>query len=61
VQRTEVGLPRMRNLNKKLLTEIKEVLASHGLMLGMRLEGWPPVGLGQREERENVSSGQRLR
>jgi DNA-directed RNA polymerase subunit alpha len=45
VQRTEVELLRTPNLGKKSLTEIKEVLQSHGLMLGMRLEGWPPVGL----------------
>jgi hypothetical protein len=26
------------------------VLQSHGLMLGMRLEGWPPAGLRHDEE-----------
>ena len=36
---------RTPNLGKKSLTEIKEVLQSHGLMLGMRLDGWPPSGL----------------
>ncbi len=45
VQRTEVELLRTPNLGKKSLTEIKEVLESHGLALGMRLEGWPPAGL----------------
>jgi DNA-directed RNA polymerase subunit alpha len=45
VQRTEVELLRTPNLGKKSLTEIKEVLQGHGLMLGMRLEGWPPAGL----------------
>jgi DNA-directed RNA polymerase subunit alpha len=45
VQRTEVELLRTPNLGKKSLTEIKEVLQSHGLMLGMRLDGWPPPGL----------------
>src|SRR6185436_14676561 len=45
VQRTEVELLRTPNLGKKSLTEIKEVLESHGLSLGMRVEGWPPVGL----------------
>ena len=45
VQRTEVELLRTPNLGKKSLTEIKEVLQSHGLMLGMRLDGWPPAGL----------------
>ncbi|CAL1241226.1 protein of unknown function [Candidatus Methylocalor cossyra] len=33
------------NLGKKSLTEIKDVLASKGLSLGMRLENWPPEGL----------------
>jgi DNA-directed RNA polymerase subunit alpha len=45
VQRTEVELLRTPNLGKKSLTEIKEVLESHGLALGMRLEGWPPAAL----------------
>ncbi len=45
VQRTEVELLRTPNLGKKSLTEIKEVLESHGLALGMRVEGWPPAGL----------------
>jgi DNA-directed RNA polymerase subunit alpha len=52
VQRTEVELLRTPNLGKKSLTEIKEVLQSHGLMLGMRLEGWPPVGLKHNEDRD---------
>lgn len=45
VQRAEVELLRTPNLGKKSLTEIKEVLASHGLSLGMRLENWPPASL----------------
>mgnify|MGYP005839361795 CR=1 FL=1 len=45
VQRTEVELLKTPNLGKKSLTEIKDVLASKGLSLGMRLESWPPVGL----------------
>ena len=51
VQRTEVELLRTPNLGKKSLTEIKEVLQSHGLMLGMRLDGWPPTSLRHEEER----------
>jgi DNA-directed RNA polymerase subunit alpha len=51
VQRTEVELLRTPNLGKKSLTEIKEVLQSHGLMLGMRLDGWPPSGLRHDEDR----------
>ncbi len=45
IQRTEVELLKTPNLGKKSLTEIKDVLASNGLSLGMRLENWPPVGL----------------
>ena len=52
VQRTEVELLRTPNLGKKSLTEIKEVLESHGLALGMRLDNWPPAGLrGEDEQR----------
>lgn len=45
VQRTEVELLRTPNLGKKSLTEIKDILASQGLSLGMRLENWPPAEL----------------
>lgn len=38
IQRTEVELLKTPNLGKKSLTEIKDVLASKGLSLGMRLE-----------------------
>jgi DNA-directed RNA polymerase subunit alpha len=45
VQRTEVELLKTPNLGKKSLTEIKDVLFSRGLSLGMKLENWPPAGL----------------
>jgi len=45
IQRTETELLKTPNLGKKSLTEIKDVLASRGLSLGMRLENWPPPGL----------------
>lgn len=45
VQRTEVELLKTPNLGKKSLTEIKDVLASKGLSLGMRLESWPPASI----------------
>ena len=45
VQRAEVELLKTPNLGKKSLTEIKDVLASRGLSLGMRLENWPPASL----------------
>ena len=45
IRRTEVELLKTPNLGKKSLTEIKDVLASRGLSLGMRLENWPPSSL----------------
>ncbi len=45
IQRTEVDLLKTPNLGRKSLTEIKDVLASRGLSLGMRLENWPPASL----------------
>ncbi len=45
IQRTEVELLKTPNLGKKSLTEIKDVLATRGLSLGMRLENWPPEGM----------------
>ncbi|GIX22346.1 MAG: DNA-directed RNA polymerase subunit alpha [Gammaproteobacteria bacterium] len=49
IQKTEVELLRTPNLGKKSLTEIKDVLANHGLSLGMRLENWPPPGLERKQ------------
>ena len=54
VQRTEVELLRTPNLGKKSLTEIKEVLESHGLTLGMRIDNWPPPGLKRDDERDGI-------
>lgn len=45
IQRTENELLKAPNLGRKSLNEIKDVLASRGLTLGMKLENWPPVGL----------------
>ncbi|MDD2166754.1 DNA-directed RNA polymerase subunit alpha [Glaesserella parasuis] len=47
VQRTEVELLKTPNLGKKSLTEIKDVLASRGLSLGMSLENWPPASIAE--------------
>src|SRR5690554_873764 len=52
IQRTEVELLKTPNLGKKSLTEIKDVLASRGLSLGLRLENWPPASL-RTEEKSN--------
>ncbi len=45
IQRTEAELLKTPNLGKKSLTEIKDVLATRGLSLGLRLENWPPSSL----------------
>lgn len=45
IQRTEAELLRTPNLGRKSLNEIKEVLASRDLSLGMKLENWPPPNL----------------
>jgi len=45
IQRSETELLKTPNLGRKSLNEIKEVLATRGLTLGMKLENWPPVGL----------------
>ncbi len=50
IQCTEVELLKTPNLGKKSLTEIKSVLATKGLSLGLRLENWPPASL--KEQRE---------
>lgn len=45
IQRAETDLLKTPNLGKKSLTEIKDMLASKGLSLGIRLENWPPSSL----------------
>ena len=52
IQCTEVELLKTPNLGKKSLTEIKSVLATKGLSLGMRLENWPPASL--KEQKESI-------
>ena len=46
-------------LGMKSLTEIKDVLATKGLSLGMRLENWPPASLSAKEQETSalISSG----
>jgi DNA-directed RNA polymerase subunit alpha len=45
VQRLEVELLKTPNLGKKSLTEIKDVLASRDLLLGQKIENWPPASI----------------
>ena len=42
VQKSEQEMLRTPNFGRKSLNEIKEVLASMGLSLGMTVPGWPP-------------------
>ena len=45
VQKTEAEMLRTPNFGRKSLNEIKEVLASMGLRLGMEISGWPPENI----------------
>ena len=42
VQKTEAEMLKTKNFGRKSLKEIKEILATMGLSLGMKLEGWNP-------------------
>jgi DNA-directed RNA polymerase subunit alpha len=53
IQRTETELLKTPNLGRKSLNEIKEVLASRGLTLGMKLESWPPSTLDKGKKESN--------
>lgn len=56
IQRSEFELLKTPNLGKKSLTEIKDVLAQHGLSLGMKLENWPPASLRDRDKPTEMGS-----
>ncbi|HFL8794955.1 MAG TPA: DNA-directed RNA polymerase subunit alpha [Candidatus Azosocius sp. HAIN] len=43
VQKTEIELLRTPNLGKKSLTEIKDILVSKGLSLGMHIDDWDDI------------------
>ena len=45
VQKSEQEMLRTPNFGRKSLNEIKEVLASMGLSLGMNVPGWPPENI----------------
>jgi DNA-directed RNA polymerase subunit alpha len=45
VQKTEQEMLRTPNFGRKSLNEIKEVLASMGLGLGLTVTGWPPENI----------------
>lgn len=50
VQRTEPDLLKTPNLGKKSLTEIKNVLAAHGLSLGTKIEDWRSPTSNEKDE-----------
>jgi DNA-directed RNA polymerase subunit alpha len=43
VQKTEAEMLKTKNFGRKSLKEIKDILNSMGLSLGMRLDNWPPA------------------
>ncbi len=45
VQKSEGDMLRTPNFGRKSLNEIKEVLSTMGLHLGMQVEGWPPENI----------------
>jgi DNA-directed RNA polymerase subunit alpha len=45
IQKSEAEMLRTPNFGRKSLNEIKEVLASMGLHLGMEVPGWPPENI----------------
>lgn len=44
VCKTEAEMLKTKNFGRKSLNEIKEILTNMGLGLGMKIDGWPPVG-----------------
>ena len=44
VCKTEAEMLKTKNFGRKSLNEIKEILSHMGLVLGMKIDGWPPVG-----------------
>ena len=49
IQRSENELLKTPNLGKKSLTEIKDILGTYGLSLGMKLDNWPPSSLNEQD------------
>ncbi len=51
IQKTEAEMLRTPNFGRKSLNEIKEVLASMGLHLGMEVPNWPPDNIDELAKR----------
>ena len=58
VTKTEQEMLRTKNFGRKSLNEIKEILKTMDLSLGMEIEGWPPKGLYRKEFQNNIYSSQ---
>ena len=56
VTKTEQDMLRTKNFGRKSLNEIKEILKTMGLSLGMEVEGWPPKSLYQRDFQQKGNS-----
>jgi DNA-directed RNA polymerase subunit alpha len=56
IQKSEAEMLRTPNFGRKSLNEIKEVLATMGLHLGMAVENWPPDNIDElaKKYEENV-------
>ncbi|HPI39908.1 MAG TPA: DNA-directed RNA polymerase subunit alpha [Pseudobdellovibrionaceae bacterium] len=44
VTKSEAEMLKTKNFGRKSLNEIKDILVKMGLNLGMKVDGWPPVG-----------------
>lgn len=53
VTRTEAEMLKTKNFGRKSLNEIKDILAEMGLSLGMKIDGFDPSVLRQRETEHN--------
>lgn len=53
VQKSEGDMLRTPNFGRKSLNEIKEVLTTMGLHLGMQVEGWPPENIDELARKMN--------
>jgi DNA-directed RNA polymerase subunit alpha len=55
VQKSEMEMLRTPNFGRKSLNEIKEVLSSMSLNLGMEIENWPPDNIEQLSKKVDVT------
>ena len=58
VTKTEQEMLRTKNFGRKSLNEIKEILKTMGLGLGMEIEGWPPKNMYRKEFQQQASSNE---